>query len=89
MRQLYQIRLRMQHGRAPFSRARQGDPLRGLIGAQALTGIATLVLGVPAILSIAHQMGGTALLAVSLVILLGARARSSPTLRLVASRAAA
>jgi hypothetical protein len=47
------------------------------------------VLGVPALLSIAHQMGGTALLAVSLVILLGARARSSPTLRLVASRAAA
>jgi heme A synthase len=47
------------------------------------------VLGVPALLSIAHQMGGIALLAVSLAVLLSARARSAPTLRLVASRAAA
>jgi cytochrome c oxidase assembly protein subunit 15 len=60
----------------------------GLISAQALIGIATLVLGVPALLSIVHQVGGIALLAVSLVVLLRGRASSSP-LRLAASRAAA
>jgi cytochrome c oxidase assembly protein subunit 15 len=61
----------------------------GLISAQALTGIATLVLGVPALLSIAHQVGGTTLLAISLVVLLSSHARSAPALRLVASRALA
>jgi heme a synthase len=61
----------------------------GLISAQAFVGIATLVLGVPALLSIAHQVGGIALLAVSLAILLSGRARSAPTLRLAASRVAA
>jgi heme a synthase len=61
----------------------------GLISAQAATGIATLVLGVPAALSIVHQVGGVTLLAVSLGALLGGRARSSPALRLVASRVAA
>ncbi len=61
----------------------------GLISAQALTGIATLLLGVPAILSIVHQLGGIALLAASLVVLLTGHARSSPSLRLVASPAAA
>jgi heme A synthase len=60
-----------------------------LISAQALTGIATLVLGVPAVLSIVHQVGGIALLAVSLVALLSGHPRSSPVLRLVTSRAAA
>ena len=73
----------------------RGQPMRraavrfGLISAQAISGIATLVLGVPAVLSIVHQVGGIALLAVSLVALLTSPARSSPVLRLVASRAAA
>jgi len=73
----------------------RGQPARraavrfGLISAQAATGIATLLLGVPAILSIAHQAGGIALLAVSLVVLLRGRASASRALRLVASRAAA
>jgi cytochrome c oxidase assembly protein subunit 15 len=62
----------------------------GLISVQAATGVATLVLGVPALLSIVHQLGGIALLAVSLAILLRGRASSSPpVLRLVASRAGA
>jgi cytochrome c oxidase assembly protein subunit 15 len=61
----------------------------GLISAQAATGIATLVLGVPAILSIVHQAGGIALLAVSFVVLPRGSASSSPKLTLVASRAAA
>jgi len=61
----------------------------GLISAQALTGIATLVLGVPAVLSIVHQVGGIALLGVSLVVLRRGRPGSSPKLTLVASRAAA
>ena len=61
----------------------------GLISAQAATGVATLVLGVPAPLSIVHQLGGIALLSASIAILLMGHPRSSPALRLVASRAAA
>jgi len=57
-----------------------------LISVQALTGIATLVLGVPALLSIAHQVGAIALLAASLAFWLSGRARPSAGLRLVAPR---
>src|SRR5262249_45206629 len=42
-----------------------------LITAQMLTGIATLWLGVPAALSLLHQVGSIALLTCSLVVLLG------------------
>jgi cytochrome c oxidase assembly protein subunit 15 len=56
----------------------------GLISAQAATGIATLLLGVPAALSIVHQVGGIMLLAASLAFLLSGRARpAAPRLRLV------
>ena len=41
-----------------------------LITAQMLTGIATLLLGVPAALSVAHQIGSIALLACSFVVLI-------------------
>jgi cytochrome c oxidase assembly protein subunit 15 len=62
----------------------------GLISAQALTGIATLVLGVPAILSIVHQVGAIFLLATPLAFWLAGRAVTRvPRIRLVASRPAA
>jgi cytochrome c oxidase assembly protein subunit 15 len=61
----------------------------GLISAQAAAGIATLVLGVPAILSIAHQVGGIALLAMALAFwLAGPTSTRAPRLRLVAARPA-
>jgi cytochrome c oxidase assembly protein subunit 15 len=47
----------------------------GLISAQALTGIFTLVLDVPAPLSIVHQVGGVVLLAVALAFLLAGPTR--------------
>jgi cytochrome c oxidase assembly protein subunit 15 len=60
----------------------------GLISAQALTGIATLLLGVPAALSIVHQVGGIVLLAASLAFLLVGEAEPAPPkLRLVTANA--
>ena len=49
-----------------------------LITAQMLTGIATLVLAVPAALSVVHQLGAICLLAASLVFLQGETTRRSP-----------
>jgi heme a synthase len=45
-----------------------------LITAQMLTGISTLVLGVPAVLSVVHQVGSIGLLAFSFVVLIEGRA---------------
>jgi heme A synthase len=62
----------------------------GLFSAQALTGIVTLVLGVPAVLSIVHQMGGIFLLAAPFAFWLAGRATTHvPRIRLVASRSTA
>jgi heme A synthase len=44
-----------------------------LITAQMLTGIATLLLGVPAVLSVVHQIGSVALLACSFVVLISSK----------------
>jgi cytochrome c oxidase assembly protein subunit 15 len=44
-----------------------------LITAQMLTGIATLLLGVPAVLSVTHQLGSIALLACSFVVLISSK----------------
>jgi len=44
-----------------------------LITAQTLTGIATLLLGVPAVLSVVHQIGSIALLACSFVVLISSK----------------
>jgi cytochrome c oxidase assembly protein subunit 15 len=61
----------------------------GLISAQAATGISTLLLGVPAVLSIVHQVGGMMLLAASLAFLLAGGAKpTTPKLRLVTANAA-
>jgi heme a synthase len=55
----------------------------GLISTQAATGIATLLLGVPAPLSIVHQVGGIIALAGSLAALAGRARPAAPRLRLV------
>ena len=61
----------------------------GLISAQAAAGVATLLLGVPAGLSIAHQLGGIALLAMAVAFwLAGHETGRVPSIRLVASRQA-
>jgi heme A synthase len=54
--------------------ARRAALRLGLVSAQAVGGIATLVLGVPATLSIAHQVGGVVLLAAVLAFWLAGRA---------------
>ncbi|HVY56695.1 MAG TPA: COX15/CtaA family protein [Xanthobacteraceae bacterium] len=51
-----------------------------LIGAQIVTGLATLYFGVPIALSIVHQVGAIFLLAASFVVLLGRTAEAKPSM---------
>jgi cytochrome c oxidase assembly protein subunit 15 len=57
----------------------------GLITAQMVTGISTLVLGVPAVLSVVHQVGSICLLVFSFVVLTEVNAVAPGTARLLKS----